>query len=236
MNHHLLLRFIQRQKYFQLCSNSRDKLMRKNIFLEVFYYLELFLKTFGLQFNKIELVECNDNLANIIDRIQSTEANKKLQYEIFKKKLVIQQSYDSNPICTDNELFILQGARDHANMSEIAYTKYNREISKITKTKPRPFKKVNVFKKKMNLFFPIIHNTLGIYVNAEEKIKYVIKKIYEDMSIQTKRITDTFHIHLSGDGMGISKTKTSLMNFTFKVINENNLSTSGLYTLGIIIF
>ena len=88
----------------------------------------------------------------------------------------------------------------------------------------------------MNFFFPIIHNTLGVYVNAEEKIKYVIKKIYEDMSIQTKRITDTFHIHLSGDGMGISKTKTSLMNFTFKVINENNLSTSGLYTLGIIIF
>jgi len=82
----------------------------------------------------------------------------------------------------------------------------------------------------MSHFFTIKTNNFGCFVDCKEKITFVIKKVYEKLK---KNISNNiFKIHLSGDGCTITKTKLNLVNFCFKVLNDNDESTSGLYILG----
>ena len=43
---------------------------------------------------------------------------------------------------------------------------------------------------------------------------------------------NTFKIHLSGDGCGITRTKLNVICFTLKVLNYGVESTNGLFKLG----
>jgi len=93
--------------------------------------------------------------------------------------------------------------------------------------------KLNIFKKKMNQFFPIKTNSLGVYVDCRDKITFTLKKIYERSSNGNRPIeNDTFKLHLSGDGCIITRTRLKIINFNFKVLNEGIQNTDGLYTLG----
>ena len=71
---------------------------------------------------------------------------------------------------------------------------------------------------------------MGSYIDPFEKINFTIRKIYQKLNSVIEN--DTFNVHLSGDGMQLTKTKLNLINFTFKILNENNLSPNSIYTLG----
>ena len=43
-------------------------------------------------------------------------------------------------------------------------------------------KKLNIFKKKLNQFFKIEKNNWGCYIDAYEKLKFTITKIYQQMN------------------------------------------------------
>ena len=91
-----------------------------------------------------------------------------------------------------------------------------------------PVYKLDSFKKKVNQFFSIQNNQHGFYVNAQEKISFVLTKIWERMPI----VNNEFRIHLLGDGCNVSRTRIKIVKFCFKVINEMNDSVTGIYHLG----
>ena len=155
---------------------------------------------------------------------------KKQSYNLFKKKLIIS---DEEFVVNLDNILIQQTAKDKANLSNLAYSAYRKRLQSLN-CKMFSAHKLNVFKKKMNQFFTIKSNRLGCFVDCKEKIVFTLKKIYENFSIEKRAaLQNTFKLHLSGDGCNITKTKFNIINFTFKVLNENLQNTSGLYTLGI---
>ena len=125
---------------------------------------------------------------------------------------------------------IIQEAKDRANMSEKNYIRFRKTCSKINSFKLPSLFKLNEFKFRLNKFFTIIKNEFGFYVEPDEKIKWILNKLYHKENFKLKN--NIFRLHLSGDGMAASKTRVNLINFTFRVLNENNQKTSSHYILG----
>lgn len=146
-----------------------------------------------------------------------------IAYQFFLKKLKI-LSADTR----HNELAILQNAKDKANLSFLAYRALRIKLKYIN-INILSGKRLDSFKFKLNLFFPIYSNSLGCYVSAQEKIRFVIRKIYNKMIENNIVISNNiFKVHLSGDGFQLTRTKINLFKFTFKILNENNNSISGI--------
>jgi hypothetical protein len=223
-NINLMLR--ERVKYFNLGKRAQYY-VKKNLFFSLFFFLELYLKTFGLQLNYIELVPFNEEAQTEFDEEEFNNDAKTIAYQLFSKKLKI-LSADTR----DNELTILQNAKDKANLSFLAYRALRIKLKYIN-INILSGKRLDSFKFKLNLFFPIYSNSLGCYVSAQEKIRFVIRKIYNKM-IQNNIVisNNIFKVHLSGDGFQLTRTKINLFKFTFKILNEKNNSISGIYHLG----
>jgi hypothetical protein len=81
----------------------------------------------------------------------------------------------------------------------------------------------------MNNFFSIKKNNYGCFVDCSSKIYFVLKKIYEELEKNIEN--NIFKIHLCGDGCSLTRTKFSIVNFCFKVLNQNNDKSSGLFTM-----
>lgn len=222
----LELNIRKRDKFFELQNNDSRTRIKKFFFVNYLFYLNIFFKSYGLKINKLELTEYNGEF----EQIDQTNQAINNSYEDFKNVFVIRR--ENININEDEELFIIQSARDIINMSEKAYTSFKNKISPVFSKKLHSLKKINVFKKKLNEFFKVKCDNIknGVYVKPIDKIKFVLKKIYIKLNKNIKN--NVFCLHLSGDGLQIAKTNVNLINLTFKVLNENNDSPKGLYTLG----
>ena len=200
------------------------------------FFFELLLNTDGLTISSIELKLFNGHIiTNYNDELISNNV-KKEKYALFRNNFTIdetEQNNDADQVAM-NDVVIYQYAKDKANLSDAAYISFRAKINNTNrKLKLTSLNKLNTFKKKLNQFFKIETNSLGCYINAYDKIKFTLKKIYQQM-IETDKIivNNTFNIHLSGDGCRITKTKLNLITFCFKVLNYRDESTSGLFKLG----
>ena len=84
-------------------------------------------------------------------------------------------------------------AVDEANMSEQSY----RGFKKTMKLPSMPtLYRIRAHRSRLNSFFDLKQNDLGHYVDARQKIEYVLKKIYKKETTQIK--DDTFFLKFSG--------------------------------------
>lgn len=218
----------KRTKYFDLKDRKSE---RRNLYLNVFFFIELYLKTFGLEFSKLELKRYDGEILYKYDDNQVDYEAKKKAYAIFTKKYTIVET--KKEVDENNCILNQQIARDQTNLSARAYDAFRKHLNINTGLKLFTVNKLNVFKKKMNQFFPIKTNSLGVYVDCRDKITFTLKKIHERFLSENKAVeNNTFKLHLSGDGCMITTTRLKIINFTFKVLNEGIQNTSGLYTLG----
>ena len=166
----------------------------------------------------------------------------KIKCKKFYRILKVNNSYHGPSGNPDNDLMKIQGIKDKTNQSNESYGLFRNAINDLLRQAKQNYKlaskkKMNSFKLKLNKFYDINTNRFGCYVNVKEKIYFTLKKISEYMVKNGQSIKDNvFNIHLSGDGCTITRTLKNFVNFTFKVLNENDNSTSGLYTLGNLIF
>lgn len=220
------LNVIQRTFFFLLSKRSRDRI-KKQLFSSIFFFIDIYLNSFGLKIKKLELVESNENINNI----QTDKASIDRKYKNFKKIFLFENSENDNDN-PERQLMLLQNARDEGNMSAVSYSRFRNRINRILGSyKLKHIKKVDLFKYKFNKFFKIYSNDFGCYVNARDKIDFTLTKIYRKLNGSITN--NTFNLHLSGDGLVISKTNLNIITFVFSCINENN--DKGLYTLGMLI-
>ena len=164
-----------------------------------------------------------------------SEVIKKAQYrQSFRQKIqIIDTVVELN---MDQKTIHMQAAKDSANLSRRTYTTFKNKLNHIIfekRSKLISEYKLNIFKIKMNKFYQLKRNSLGYFVDSFDKIKFTLTKIFNSLRNQNIEIkNNVFNLHLSGDGCSISKTKINIINFTFKVLNEGDQSSTGLYTLG----
>ena len=242
------LHFRKRGSFFNLTDSSKIKI-KYNIYIEILFYLNLFLKTYGLQIERLVLSQCNDAVKVDYDENDLSIEVKKESYNIFKKKFTIlnnAQINDRISVKKETELqklqrtFKHQKAKEIANLSNKSYRLFRKQVYDKANCKLISLDKLNIFKKRfLNAFFKTDKNKSGFYVYCIQKIEFVLKKIIEYQRVNLQAIeNNTFNLHLSGDGCSISKTKINLVNFCFKILNksEEKDNTSRLYTLGLFIF
>lgn len=219
----------KRVKYFNLSSRAQHS-VKEQLYFHVLFFIEIYLKTYGLEISKLELQKYDGEIFTNCNEDQLSKEVKKQSYSSFKKKFKINETNEIDHV------LIQQTAKDKANLSDKTYSAFRKRINKSNdKFKLLSINKLNIFKKKLNQFFKIEQNILGCYVDAFDKIKFTLKKVYERLLNDNKTIeNNTFKIHLSGDGCRITRTRFNIINFTFKVLNDSIQNTTGLYTLGIL--
>ena len=144
----LNLKIRKREKFFDLVSNHSRTRIKKMLFMDYLFYLNIFLKSFGFEINKIELKESN----NDYEQIGLTNEAKLHEYHNFHKIFQIKKSF-SGEKTEEEELFIIQSARDLSNLSEKAYKLLKTNIHSISQQKLKSLNKINSFKKKNQSIF-----------------------------------------------------------------------------------
>ena len=165
---HIQLKIRASREHFFNLKDPKDR--RAQIIKDLVDYNE-YLNNCGLTFVKIEISSLpeqkNENENAYIDSIVQ-----------IKKK--------HNP---NEEAFIVQCARDLANMSERSYLLFKESLEPLYSL-PN-LSTLNEIKEKMNRVFPIATNNYGSYVSNLKKIEYVLNKSYETLEKQIKN--DTFY-------------------------------------------
>ncbi len=187
--------------------------------LILFFYLKcLTLKnsfiSLGLEFESII----------IVDRQRDNELITKKRNDDFHKQ-VIQIRQKSTK---EEEAYIVQCARDLANMSEQAYTDFRNALKPICKLPC--VSNLNIMKSRMNRLFPVSNNLYGSYVNSLRKIEFVLNRVHDKLGGKIK--DETFRIQYCGDGTMVSKTHVNLLTFSFSVMNVIDLSFHNQNVLG----
>ena len=76
----------------------------------------------------------------------------------------------------------------------------------------------------MNQIWPIQTNSKGSFIsNPIEKIKFVCQRFIQINSSEAVKDM-TFKLLLCGDGVQITKTHINLLNFTFALLNDGDMS------------
>ena len=195
-----------RVPYFDLIDKSKEKRKIKKK-LDQF---NKYLNSYGLGFNKIEISKqtVNNYMLDIeTNTTQETEQSKAA---------------------------ICQTAKDVALMSDKSYIKFRNTLSPFSKLSS--LEECNIYKKRVNKFWNISGNEMGSYIkDPASKIKFVCEKYLEKLSKLTppEKVKDnTFKILLCGDGVNLTRTHLNILNFTFSLVNDEDLSLGGYYTLG----
>jgi hypothetical protein len=230
----LVLNLRKRVNYFNLTKKARVN-VKWEIYMKIIFYLNLYFNTYGLQIEKIELSKYESEIIYNFNDDDLTIEKKKSNYSSFKKKFKVNEHLENAQKIkkqkeTQERIYLHQKAIDKSNLSNLAYKKFRKIIFNNVNCNLISPNRLLIMRNRMSRFFTIKTNSFGCFVDCQEKITFVLKKIYEKLE---KNISDNiFKIHLSGDGCTITKTKFNLVNFCFKVLNDNDESTSGLYTLG----
>jgi len=216
-HHDISLVLRNRKNYFTQGLTSKALLnIKKMLFNLIFLPISIFINSFGLTFHKIELKKLVPG---------STVTNMDLFY---KSVCSIKYDYDFENQEKIDHGFIGQELRDNGTISEKAYCRMRRLLMRLQKIVLPSLYYCNKAKSIMDIFYTVHKNKYGSYISPAEKFDFVLKKIYNKLDKKIKN--DTFEIFLSGDGMQLTRTHTNTLNFTFKVLNEND--SSALYTLG----
>lgn len=227
----LIMVLRKRVKYGNISNRAKDN-VKKQIYFNFLFFFDLFLYTYGLEINYIELKQFDGTIMTNYEEEQINIMTKKQKYKGFKNKFKINERENANHIDM-HDVEVFQTAKDKANLSDAAYNAMRVVINKRHKFRMTSLNKLNIFKKKLNQFYKIEKNSLGCYIDAYEKLKFTIKKIYQQIIQKGRYIeNNTFRIHLSGDGCGITRTKFNIISFTFKVLNYGVESTDGIFKLG----
>jgi hypothetical protein len=238
MNSHFELQFdLRKRKSFATLQSSKQKeRVIEFLYMNFLFYFQLILGSFGLEIRSIELGQC-ESIYSIPDQELSIY-QKKRKLKKFLKILKINIDYYGASNNPDDSLMKIQAVKDKTNQSNKAYGLFRNTINELLRQSKKNFElpskyKLNTFKVKLNKFYDIKSNRFGCYVDVKEKVYFTLKKISEHLIKNGQNIkNNVFDIHLSGDGCTITRTFKNFINFTFKVLNENDHSTSGLYTLG----
>ena len=172
----ITLNLFKRNCYFD-ASPRQQRRIREWLFLDIFFYINLFLKTFGLEIEQLQLKKLEGDMPTILGILpeEHSENQKKIEYKSFRKKIRINKS-QSVDLNKDKQTSIMQTIRDKLNISVEKYGILIAELTKITTIKLPSTDRVYSFMKKINKFFKINKNTLGVYVDPLEKITYVLNK------------------------------------------------------------
>ena len=208
------LKIIKRVRYFDYANETSRCRIKTDFIKNILVYLNIFFNSFGLALHKIELKEHTSNETASIEKIH--------------QMLSIKRDHNNSD---DIKLpLVIQEAKDRSNMSEKNYIRFRNACSKIKDFKMPALFRLNELKFKLNNFFSINKNEFGYFVEPEEKIKWLLEKIYYK---KNKIIKDNvFRLHLSGDGMAASKTRVNLINLTVRILNDGSQKTSSHHTLG----
>ena len=217
----LKLALKKRKKFFSLSRRQRDRV--KGELYQLFLKISCVLQSYGLEFNQIELNESNQNSPSML---QDHNAE-----NYIKKKITIERWRTTTNLSKSELSLIGQRAKDRNNLSDRVYSRFTADMNTISKNKLPTLYRINTFKQKMNKFYTIHRNIFGFFVEPIEKIRFVLSKVFEKLHSNIEN--DTFNLHLSGDGMAITKTHLNCLCFTFKVLNEKDMSCNGLYMLGL---
>jgi len=132
----------------------------------------------------------------------------------------------------NNNAAICQTARDEALMSERAYNKFRKKIKPFAKL--ASLTKCNHYKRLISSYWQIQNTSCGAFVSDPiQKIKFVCEKY---LTCNPGALEDKcFNIFLCGDGFQLTRTHLNILNFSFRLLNDSDLSLNGCYVLGMYI-
>ena len=207
----------KRERYFDLELSSKRRITDK--LGNMFSSINTYLNTFGLEFNKIELKELDNDTpdANIVNNLKS--------------KLIVNKQFEFNHATA---AAITQKVKDLILMSEKHYKVFRFHMNQLTNVELPSLYQICLQQEKINTKFTLHQNSLEFYVEHIEKINFVLFQLLKE-NTQIASSNNSFSLHLNGDGMRISRTLINTLNFTFKVMEENNPGSTGQYILGKVI-
>ena len=205
---HLPVNLRKRKRHFELSREGRR--LNKVKIREMLVNFNSYLKNMGLQLKSIE--------------IEKQNTDKDVDFE-----MIFLGKSESRNTKSQVQLMDALKAVDSSNMSQRNYKGFKKTLS--LNCMPSLYN-LTRFKKRLNQFFELQSNDYGNFVNARQKIDYVLKKIYKRDPSLVKN--NTFMLKFSGDGTNITKTSVQLLNFTFTVLNEKEIckTSAGNYILG----
>ena len=206
----------KRERFFDLelvGSKRRIKDQLGNMFSSINTYLN----TFGLEFNKIELKEFDDETPEDANNVKN-----------LKSKLIVNRQFEVNDA---RSAVISQKAKDLILMSEKHYKVFRFHVNQLPNVELPSLYQIRLQQEKINAKYTIHQNSLGFYVEPVEKIYFVLSQLLKE-NIHIASRNNSFSLHLNGDGMRMSRTLINTLNFTFKVLEENNSGPTGQYLLG----
>ena len=146
------LNLIRRTKYFDL-SNRGKQILKENLFLRIFFLVNLYLKSIGLEIERLYLKRFDGDLGDINDEDVS-EAIKKNQYrQSFRQKIQIVDTLVELNI--EQKALHMQAAKDSANLSRRTYTIFKNKLNHIIfekRSKLLSENKLNTFEIKIKKF------------------------------------------------------------------------------------
>ncbi len=170
----IIIPLFKRICYFE-SSNRQKQRTRECLFLDILFYVNLYLKTFGLEIGEINLIK--------FEGLKPTEGILPSDHTLEKKKIEYKKFFRKIKVTEESEVFdanyksmVMQTVRDKINLSFEKYGIIKSELKKLTKCQIPSSNKVVTFMKKMNQFFKIHKNELGVYVDPLEKLTFVLNK------------------------------------------------------------
>jgi hypothetical protein len=202
----------KRKNYFQLHEKAKINL-KLELYKKIIFYFNLYLNTFGLKIKNLEIRPFNDKIKLNYEDEDVTEEKKNDSFSLFRKKFSIETAanLDMNALS-----FSHQSAKDIASMSNINYLRLRKLLLKNKSCQLQSLKKLDFIKKKLNGVFTIKENSFGWFCDPFQKINFVLN------STKFKMPDKKIYIHLSGDGLVITRTRFNLVNFCFKILNETD--------------
>jgi len=219
---------LRKRILYSKCNSKFKHQVKFNIYAKIIFFFNLYLNSFGLQIEKIELSKFTKEIKIEYDDTNLSIEQKKICYKYFKNKFIINDNEYQN---LNDRIYTHQKALDKSNISNTAYGQFRKIMFNNFNNNLLSLNKILIMRKTMNNFFSIKKNDYGCFVDCSSKINFVLKNIYEELEKNIEN--NIFKIHLCGDGCSLTRTKFSIVNFCFKVLNQNNDKSSGLFTLGI---
>jgi hypothetical protein len=144
-------------------------------------------------------------------------------------KVNITSSLTDSAKSTEQKIFDALKLKDELNLGRRDYIKLRNMLGK---DKLPSHYSVLIMEKQLDMFFTVRNNSHGYYIGDPlSKIKFVCEKFLKE---HNQVENNTFLIKLAGDGTRITKNLVDLLNYTFTVINDENLAktSKGNYDLG----
>jgi len=207
----------KRKNYFDL-NIHRQCDAKLNIFNKILFFLNLYLNTFGLAIGKIELIKYQGEIKIEYEDSDLTCKKRQEAYNLFRKHFKVRER---STLSQDELSYYHNSAKETSTMSDLNYAKFRKHVALHQEKESRlqSINKIKQIRSIMNRYFEIHQNLYGWFNEPFEKIAFVIRNTKFRLPLDKNF---NFKIHLSGDGLNLTRTKFNLVNFCFKLINETH--------------